>query len=256
MRDRLAAAAASDTGEAVYDPARLTDLPEPVRRYLAFALTPGQAFVRRASLAHRGEFALRPGAWRPFTSHQEVTGDPPGFVWEARMAMGPWPATVRVRDSYVAGVGATDAALATVVPLGGQRGTPEVAASALWRYLAEAVWLPTALLPSDRLSWTAIDARTARATLRDRGATATADFHFGAEGQVDRVTGMRYRAVGRGQRLTPTEGWHRAYRRIAGMMVPTEGEVAWLLPAGPHAYWRATIVDVRYEPDGPSSGGS
>jgi hypothetical protein len=75
------------------------------------------------------------------------------------------------------------AALAGLVPVAGQQGTPEIAASALWRYLAEAVWLPTALLPSGRLTWTAVDDRTARATLRDRGATAVADFHFGPAGR-------------------------------------------------------------------------
>ncbi len=73
-----------------------------------------------------------------------------------------------------------------------------------------------------------------------------ADFHFGRRGEVVRVTGVRHRAVGDGQVLTPTEGWHRAYARIDGMMVPTEGEVAWLLPGGRHTYWRARIVRATY----------
>jgi hypothetical protein len=110
-----------------------------------------------------------------------------------------------------------------------------------------AVWLPTALLPSERLTWTAVDDSTARATLRDHGATAVADFHFGPGGGVVRVTGTRYRAAGGGQVLTPTEGWHRAYARVDGMMVPTEGEVAWLLPEGPHAYWRARLLRAAYD---------
>jgi hypothetical protein len=101
-----------------------------------------------------------------------------------------------------------------------------------------------------RLTWTPVDDSTARATLRDRGAAAVADFHFGSRGEVVRVTGSRYRAVGAGQVLTPTEGWHRAYARVGGMMIPTDGEVAWLLPEGSHAYWRARVVRATYEYDG------
>jgi hypothetical protein len=230
-----------------YDPDRIADAPAPVRRYFAFALAPGQRAVRRARLEHAGEFAAQPGRWKPFTSVQHVTADRPGFVWDARLPMPPLPLAVRVRDGYVGGVGSMRAALAGLVPVAGQQGTPEIAASALWRYLAEAVWLPTALLPSGRLTWTAVDDRTARATLRDRGATAVADFHFGPGGEVVRVTGTRYRAVGGGQALTATVGWHRAYARVDGMMVPTEGEVAWLLPEGPHAYWRARLARATYE---------
>jgi hypothetical protein len=202
--------------------------------------------VRRAHIEHAGEFALEPGRWKPFTSVQEITAGPPGFVWDARLPMAPLPLAVRVRDGYVGVVGSSRAAVGALVPVGGQRGTPEVAASALWRFLAEAVWLPTALLPSERLSWTALDESTTRATLTDHGATAVADFHFGPRGEVVRVTGTRYRAVGGGQVLTPTEGRHGAYARLEGVMIPTEGEVAWLLPEGPHAYWRARLVRATY----------
>lgn len=230
-----------------YDPALLAAAPAPVQRYLAFALPPGQRAVRRARLEHVGEFASQPGRWSPVTSVQHITTEPPGFVWIAAISMAPLPVDVRVRDGYVHGVGSTHVAISGVLPLVSQEGTPEVAASALWRYLAEAVWCPTALLPSERLTWTAIDDMTARATLRDRGATAVADFHFGAGGEVLRVTGMRYRAVNGELLLTSTEGSLGNYTHVDGMMIPTEGELAWLLPEGPYAYWRARLVHTRYQ---------
>ena len=115
------------------------------------------------------------------------------------------------------------------------------------RYLAEAVWLPTILLPSERLTWTALSDKSARATLTDGTVTATAEFSFTPEGAIERITGDRYRAVGSGQVLTPTVGQHRAYTRIFGMMIPTEGEVTWLLASGPHTYWRGRIRSATYE---------
>jgi len=171
----------------------------------------------------------------------------PGFVWDAQLHLTPWPLYVTVRDSYEQGVGSSRASIARFLPLGHQQGTPEIAASALWRYLAEAVWLPTILLPSERLTWTALSDKSARATLTDGTVTATAEFSFTPEGAIERITGDRYRAVGSGQVLTPTVGQHRAYTRIFGMMIPTEGEVTWLLASGPHTYWRGRIRSATYE---------
>ena len=49
----------------------------------------------------------------------------------------------------------------TLVNFGGR----EIDQSALVRYLTEAVYFPTALLPSRTLRWEALDADSARATL-------------------------------------------------------------------------------------------
>jgi hypothetical protein len=60
-----------------------------------------------------------------------------------------------VRDTYLDAVGAMQGKLAGLIPVVDQSGRPELAAGALHRYLAEAAWFPTALLPSDRLAWRA-----------------------------------------------------------------------------------------------------
>lgn len=242
-------AAPDDGAPRTYSRDQLSGLPEPVVRYFDYSLTPGQPLIRRARLEHAGDFALRPGAWAPFTSVQHVAVRPPGFVWDAaiRMAPGVPGLAVRVRDGYAGGVGSIHAAAAAVVPVADQRGTPELAAGSLMRYLAEAPWFPTALLPSEGVAWTAVDDGTARATLADRGITVSVDFHFGARGEIVGLSAVRHRDVnGRGV-LTPWAAESRRYERVQGMMVPTEGEVAWLLPEGRFPYWRARMVRAAYE---------
>lgn len=54
-------------------------------------------------------------------------------------------------------------------------------AGSLMRYLAELVWLPTALLPSENLRWTPIDDHRALATLTDSGTTVSLEFSFKPE---------------------------------------------------------------------------
>jgi hypothetical protein len=231
---------------APFDVRQLEGLPAPVARYFTFALTPGQRAVRRAHLRFDGTFAAKPDAWAPFTADQHVTARPPGFVWDARIAMMP-VVPVRVRDSYVDGEGSMRAAAASVVSLTNQHGTKEMAAAALQRFLAEAVWLPTALLPRDGLTWSPIDDDNARVTLTDGATTVSLDAHFTPKGELESISTMRYRDVNGTPVLTPWFGTHTDYQRIEGMMIPTRGEVAWVLPAGPAPYWRGGIVEARFD---------
>ena len=110
------------------------------------------------------------------------------------------------------------------------------------------MFLPTALLPSAGVTWSPIDDSTARATLTDGATTVSADFHFGPRGEVVRTTMTRFRdvdGVGVPTLFAATTGGE--YRRVSGMMMPTGGEAAWVLPDGPLSYWRGRIADVRYE---------
>jgi hypothetical protein len=74
------------------------------------------------------------------------------------------------------------------------------------------------------------------------------DFHFGADGLVNRVhTAARGRDVGGHSVPTPWQGhWHR-YARRGGLLVPLAGEVEWLLPAGAQPYWRGELLEAAFE---------
>ena len=208
----------------------------------------GPRRVRAAHVRWRGEFQLAPGAgWRPFTAEQRFTVSPPGFVWDAAINMLPVVGRLvpmRVRDHYLGGEGAMLGRFGGVVPVVHATGTPELAASALARWLGEAAWFPQALLPGGPVTWEAVDDSTARAIVTDGAVQVRADFHFAPTGEMTRMTAMRYRDVdGRGV-LTPFEGRYGAYVRRGGVLVPGESEVAWLLPEGRFPYWRGRALEV------------
>ncbi len=58
-------------------------------------------------------------------------------------------------------------------------------------------------------------------------------------------TPARYRDVDGKCVPTPWEGHFRQYERVEGVMVPREGEVAWILPEGRLSYWRGRVVGWR-----------
>lgn len=229
-----------------FSPDQLEGLPPPVVRYFEFALTPGQPLVRHARVTQSGTFARIRDDWASFTAVEDFAVWPPGFVWNASIRMVPLlPA--RVRDSYLGGEGAMHARLGGVFPVVNQRGTPEMASSALLRYLAEGAWLPTALLPSAGVRWEAVDDSTARVIRTDGGTTVSMDVHFGPGGEIARISAQRYRDVAGRPVLTPWVGSFSGYMRVGGMMVPLQSEVGWVLSDGWFPYFRARNTSLKYE---------
>lgn len=234
---------------ATYSVAELEGLPEPVQRYFRAALRDGQPIITRARLTQRGEFLQQEAedGWRPFTATQTVRTGPPGFLWDARIASAPGM-DVRVHDAYIAEEGLLEGALLGLVTLLHVSGTPEAAEGELMRYLAEGVWAPTALLPSQGVRWEPVDEAHARATLVDGETSVSLVFAFGADGLASSVFApARPRDVGGEMAPTPWEGRFAKYVERDGMQVPAWGEVEWQ-PEGRHLpYWRADIVEAVYE---------
>jgi len=231
-----------------FDAHELEGLPAPVARFFAAALTPGQATRAAARIEWSGEFrtAEADDSWRPFAATQTYSARPPGFVWDARIRMAPG-LTVRVRDSYVDGAGSMRGAILGLVRIVDVHDTPEIAAAALQRYLAEAVWLPTRLLPSQGVVWTPVDDSTAVATLEDGSTRVALEFRFDAAGDVVSVfTPARLRAVRGGFEPTPWRGRFFEHAARDGMRIPLAGEVEWQLPDRPLPYWRGRVVDLSW----------
>ena len=232
-----------------YDPGELIGLPEPVQRYFRAALRGGQQLVAAVNVEHRGTFNPNETGeqWKPFVSTQRVVTQRPGFDWDARIAMMPG-VTVRVHDAYVAGQGLLRAALFGLVPLADVRGTPMIAQGELMRFFAEAVWYPTALLPSQGVHWKAVNGSSATATLRDQDNEVTLLFRFNENDLIESVHAeARGAMVGKDIVMMPWECRMSNYQTRHGMTVPLTGEVAWLRPEGRKAYWRGTVTSLTYE---------
>ena len=241
---RLGTAGPPAEGAPVAEP-----LPEPVRRWLARQGGAAQRPIAAATLVHDGTFDLGPAQpkWRPFTSRQRVVTSPPGFVWDARIRAVPG-LPVHVYDAFVAGEGQLRASLAGLLPLAQQTGGGAFGEGELMRFLAEAVWYPTFLLPGGAVHWSPIDSRWARAELHCGAIHAALDFRVDDRGDIDTVrAAARGRTVGDRLEPTPWLGrfWDHAERH--GLRIPLAGEVGWVLPDGWRPYWRGRIRRVDYE---------
>jgi hypothetical protein len=223
-------------------------LPKPVAKYFRRTLKEGQPLIGSARMFQTGEFNTLGTAdgWRPFEATQHISAQTPGFVWDASIRLSAL-LKVRVRDSYVAGRGQMQGKILALLSVVDEQDKPELNAGALHRYLAEAVWCPTALLPGEGVKWTAIDDSRALATLTDSGITVSLEFHFNELGEITGVfTSERYREVKGSYELTPWAGHFRNYEERDGIQIPLEGEVGWQLPMGNLPYWKGRIEQIKY----------
>lgn len=240
---------ASNPAVGTVDFAFFSELPPPVARYFRHVLTDGQKVIRAVKMRQSG--VLRTSTtierWSAFTASQLVVPSAPGFVWNARVEM-PLATHVRVLDSYIAGVGAGRANLLSAFAVASEIDAPELNAGALHRYLAEAVWYPTALLAHSGVVWRSIDDHAALATLTDRGTTVSLAFHFNEAGEVTGIYSPgRFGRFDGGYKQVPWEGHFRDYRTQAGMRVPRYGEVGWYDNGTLQLVWKGNIVEAQYE---------
>jgi hypothetical protein len=218
--------------------------PAPVARYRLLAVG-DRAPVRALTLHHHGTFRTSPTA-KPRSIHgaQLFTADPPGFVWAGRIEVFPglW---IEARDMAVGGRGSMRVLLDDTLVLVDAHG-PELDQGSALRLLAEMPWYPTSLFDARSVSWSAIDATHARATLNggDRHDDVSAVFEFGPDGLPERMTAERFNGEGV---LLPWGGEYRDFRAVSGMLVPFEAEVSWQLPAGPCPYAHWLVDSVEYE---------
>lgn len=218
-------------------------LPQPVRRYLEFALAGNSTTLRTMLLRHEGWFRTSPKQrWLPIKGEEYFTVDEPGFVWRATVRLAPllW---IEACDRLIEGRGNMLVKCCSIFTLVNASGK-ELDQGALLRWLAEVVWFPVGYV-GDRIRWESIDSDSSMVTLVHEGLSVTAIVKFDGEGKLVGLRGQRYRTVNGSPVLTPWKGICNDYREFGGTRIPAMVDVSWELPEGDFSYakFQVTAVD-------------
>jgi hypothetical protein len=205
---------------AVFSSAELDGLAEPVRRHLTSAIAPGSLLARGARFTMRGSIML--GRWLPFRAEQ-VLNPHEGFVWSARVA-----GVIVGSDQYLDGAGGMDWKLARFVTVAHEDG-PDVSRSSAGRGGAEAVWLPTALLPRFGVRWAAHD--DTHISVHHHLGDTPIDVHYSLdpEGHIKSFVFERWGDPEK----TGQWAWHpfggeiTGRHTFSGLTIPSKGRVGW-----------------------------
>jgi hypothetical protein len=229
----------ADTGPAMtYDPAQLVDLPAPVQRYFRHVLKPGQPYLRSVRLRHDGQFKTDlKKDWIAIRGEEYFRADTPHYIWIGQTT---W---FSARDQYVAGRGSLTVRLLGVLPIV-QGSGPSFDQGELLRWLAEAVWFPTSLLPGGKAVWSPVDDYSATLTLTDQGLTVSCLMSFNEKNELVRCQAQRYSDETHLEtwlcRLSDYHDWH-------GLRVPTQASAAWVIDDEELPYARFILRDIEYD---------
>ena len=219
--DELEARLARGPAPGSFAEGELEGLPEPARRYLRASIAPGTPLAQAASFDMRGSIKLG-RRWIPFRARQ-VLAPHHGFVWAARAG-----GVIVGSDRYADGVGAMDWKLLGLIRVMHAEG-PDISRSSAGRAGAEAMWVPTMLLPRFGVTWGTSDHNHITASYRLDDTELELRYTLDEEARIRSVTIDRWGDPDN----SGTSGLHpfgvdvRRCSTFDGVTVPSAGRGGW-----------------------------
>jgi hypothetical protein len=167
----------------------ITRLPEPVQRYFLHAIAPETPLASSISLEMQGNFRTRQDKpWMPMRGQEKITALK-GFVWKAVIGNGAFQ--IKGADYYLKGLGRMRFSLWGLLPIVNAHDSNTIR-SAIGRFAAEFIWLPSALLPQQGIQWKAIDDNTIQASFKIDGEPITLTLIINPDGKLLQVSLLRW----------------------------------------------------------------
>jgi hypothetical protein len=220
-----------------YDSSLLNDFPEPVQRYFRSVLKDGQPYISSVRLEHKGLFKtdLKKGFIK-ITGEQYFSVVQPQFIWKGTTMM------FTAIDSYIAKKGSLKVFLLNIFKIVDSKGST-MDEGELQRWMAESVWFPTNLLPSEKVKWTAIDTDSAKLSFSYKEISFHFLVTFNTIGEITSMQTERYMTDKK------RETWlcnMSNYKETNGIRIPFSAEVIWRLPAGDYSYAKFEVQKIKY----------
>lgn len=238
----------SKADRGVFTVEELQGLPLPVRTYFAangFIGTPKMSSMK--AVYKNVDFVMDPNR-PPLTidyTHYDFVHEPARIAYIGSSKFGlPFEGL----DSYYRGAGGMKGVLAKTVTLFDQRGK-NMDQGALVTVLSESLLAPAIAL-QDFITWEAIDDMHAKATITDKGLSASGVFTFNEKGEMASFT-TRDRPAVASDGTVRKAAWTavcKDYRRKNGINLPTTFEGVWHYEEGDLVYFKGRNVEIEYDP--------
>lgn len=218
--DEVADALLLHTSDGEFAERELSGLSDPVQRFLRAAISPKSPLAQTARIEMKGHIKL--GRWLPFRARETLTPHV-GFLWAARVA-----GLIVGSDRFLDGRGQMEWKLGGLVTVMAADG-PDISRSAAERSGAEAVWVPTSLLPRFGVDWEADDDRRITARFLVGEHPVEVNYSMNDAGLVESVVFQRWGDPGNKGAfdLYPFGGRFTKHATFDGVTVPTAGSLGW-----------------------------
>lgn len=221
----------------VYSVAQLEGLPAPVQRYFKHVLLEGQPEINTVRLTHSGFF--KTDLKKDFTKingEQYFSANPPQFIWKGETSL------FTARDFYIDGKGGLIATIGNVYNIVNAKGS-QYDEGELQRWLAESVWFPTNLLPSDNVQWSAIDELTAKLLFHYKSVKFEFIVNFNADAEIVQIEGLRHMTE------TKIEKWickMTNYKTVNQVKIPFAAQAIWKIDDIEYCYAKFEVQTIAF----------
>ena len=231
----------ADPGRQQFHRELVSDLDEPVRRYLIHAIGDGASLGNPVRLEMSGR--IRVGAWLPFTATERC--DARSFEWRADVGWGK-VRVLEVVDGYSAGRGRTSGHLFGRMKLFEQADGNTARSAAGRTALEAALWARTSLITDPDVEWRAESDELVVATWPVEPERPEVRLNIDRDGAVKTVVAARWGNAGQEDfGYIPCGGEVHAERRFGELVVPSRVTVGWWFGTPRYApFFRVEITDV------------
>ncbi len=214
-------------------------LPSVLRVYLEKTNCSGKEKIEKVRIKQKGLFNVNGKRWTKITANQTFDVKNREFVWKAKAGF------LHVTDRYVRHKGTLIVRLFNLIKIAKAEG-PEVDQGEALRFLTEMIWFPTELT-RNYMGWSSVTDFCCRATMLIPSGSVEADFCFGENKLLDKITARRYREHKGGFELCNWEISNFEFKVFNDILIPYRAHVYWQPESGAFCYYKLEITDVRYD---------
>lgn len=209
----------------LFDLTMIEDLPDPAKRFFAFAIAPGTRLHKVCEISMGGKFSLgdkeNPNYFD--MSAEQVLAAPRGFVWKMQAG-----SSIGGSDGACGQESWTRFWLYNLVPVARAGNNQDHARSAFGRYASEALlWCPAAALPQPGVvRWESVNDNTARMLMTQGNMSQSVDLTVDKEGKLQKIMFPRWTNANAEKifRLQPFRGFASEFSEFDGYHLPTRVE--------------------------------
>lgn len=230
----------------LHDPTCAQQIPPIVERWIQNSGIRELPPFSRVKLKQKGELRTSPtAAWMPFEAEQWFSVKDPAFIWKARVEM-IWPLFLSGHDRFLAGKGAMDISLASMIPVVSVKNDAKLDQASMIRYLAEICWFPSAA-SEPYIFWESQGDLTAKADFTYKGKSVSGKFTFNEEADLVSFEAWRFKDAGQNARKVRWVVRNMAFSVLNNVRIPSYSKVSWDLQEGEFHWLNVEIIDISYE---------
>ncbi|PKL88094.1 MAG: hypothetical protein CVV23_11925 [Ignavibacteriae bacterium HGW-Ignavibacteriae-2] len=226
-----------------FDKSLLKNIPINLQSYIESSIIDGSEIPNVVIKKITGKLKTDENSkWFSFKLNEFSVSNSPDYLSDAKINMNKlfW---TRAIESLTNGSGNILIKLLSSVTVSDASGK-QINQSLLTNYLADAVFYPSALMPSENLSWSFIDSSCAKATLSFGELKVSSKFYFNQYNEVVKVTSEdKFKTSKLGYQLVPHTVLYSNYKWFGNYKVPTKVIKQWKVADSVFTYEKYELND-------------